>query len=82
MLENNSQLMGPGVPLSYKNSTWIMSFSSQTVYEEAAEGQTWGQTMGGWGHIPPARNFFFRETPWGLEEEAEQAPPPSLALWE
>ena len=24
-----------------------MSFSSQTVYEEAAEGQTWGQTMGG-----------------------------------
>ena len=38
-----------------------MSFSSQTVYEEAAEGKTWGQTMG--VHIPPARNFFFRETP-------------------
>ena len=80
MVENNSQLMGPGVPLPYKNSTWIMSFSSQTVYKEAAEGQTRGQTMG--GSYSTSKNFFFRETPWGLEEEAEQAPPPSLALWE
>ena len=51
------------------------------IYEEAAEGQTWGVTM--WASLSTSRNyFFFRETMWGSEDEAEQAPPFSPWLWE
>ena len=51
------------------------------VYEEAAEDQTWERQ---WEHhSPPAGTLlFFRETMWGSEEEAEQAPPFSPWLWE
>ena len=46
------------------------------VCEEAAEGRDMGRDHQGITHHPQELSSFFRETVWGSEEEAEQAPSP------
>ena len=82
MLEYGSQLRGPCVLLPYKDSVWNMNFSSQNCLW----GSCWGSDLGRDNVSVTLHQqelyFFFRETMWGSEEEAEQAPPFSPWLWE
>ena len=77
MVENGSQLTGPCDRLPYKKSIWIITVSSKNLRKLLRV--KYGDSL---LHQPEVY-FFFRETMWESEEEAEQAPtiPPAVGKW-
>ena len=75
MVGNGSQLTGPCVHLPYK-SPFESQLSALRMW-----GSFWGSNTGIVSLHQPEVYFFFRETMWESEEEAEQAPTIPL-LWE
>ena len=77
-------LTGPCVPLSYKNSIWITTVSSQNYLWRSCWGSDTGRDHGRVTLHQQKVYFFFRETTWGSEEVTKQAPAPptdSVGKW-